>query len=410
MSMEYIDQENDKLPDGWQFTPLMQVSNVRTGKKDANHAEVNGKYRFYTCAYEHIMCNTKSFEGECLILPGNGANVGEVFYYNGKFEAYQRTYVIEEIKILPKYLFYHLRYDWKSINADKQYGSATNYIRIGNFENYFVKHPNLPEQKRIVAEIEKQFSRLDEAVDYLKRVKSNLKRYKASVLKAAVEGKLTEEWRKANPDVESADKLLERILADRRKKWEDAELAKMKGKGKVPKDDRWKKKYKEPSQFDESLLPDLPNGWAWAKLPQLGELNRGKSKHRPRNAPILYGGPYPFVQTGDVRHATGIIKQYTQTYSEEGLKQSRLWPKGTLCITIAANIADTALLGFDVCFPDSIVGFIPENENIDEPLAETSICSRNNCCIRLLCHYLELFGQLFLNSTKFCRFQRILIL
>ena len=271
MSKDYIDQENDKLPDGWQFAPLMQVSNVRTGKKDANHAEVNGKYRFYTCAYEHMMCNTKSFDGECLILPGNGANVGEVFYYNGEFEAYQRTYVIEEIKILPKYLFYHLSYGWESINADKQYGSATNYIRIGNFENYFVKFPHLPEQNHIVAEIEKQFSRLDEAVENLKRVKANLKRYKASVLKAAVEGKLTEEWRKKHPDVEPADKLLQRILAERRKKWEKAELDKIKAKGKEPKDDKWKKKYKEPPQVDESLLPALPKGWAWANFERLAE-------------------------------------------------------------------------------------------------------------------------------------------
>ena len=267
--MEYMDQENDKLPDGWQFAPLMQISNVRTGKKDANHAEVNGKYRFYTCAYEHMMCNTKSFEGECLILPGNGANVGEVFYYNGKFEAYQRTYVIEEIKILSKYLFYHLRYDWKSINADKQYGSATNYIRIGNFENYFVKHPHLPEQKRIVEEIEKQFSRLDEAVENLKRVKANLKRYKASVLKAAVEGKLTEEWRKEHPDVEPADKLLQRILAERSKKWEEAELAKMRARGKEPKDDKWKKKYKEPAKPNFNDLSELQDGWLWVNIDQI---------------------------------------------------------------------------------------------------------------------------------------------
>lgn len=220
------------------------------------------------------------------------------------------------------------------------------------------------EQKRIVAEIEKQFSRLDEAVENLKRVKANLKRYKASVLKAAVEGKLTEDWRRANPDVEPADKLLERILAERRKKWEEAELAKIKAKGEEPKGDKWKKKYKEPKGPELSGLPPIPKPWTYATLPQLGELNRGKSKHRPRNAPKLYGGPYPFVQTGDIRHATGVIKDYSQTYSEEGLKQSRLWPKGTLCITIAANIADTAILGLDACFPDSVVGFIPETEDI----------------------------------------------
>jgi len=112
-----------------------------------------------------------------------------------------------------------------------------------NLNTTIVKNIDLPvapenEQKRIVAEIEKQFSRLDEAVDNLKRVKANLKRYKASVLKAAVKGRLTEEWRAAHPDVEPAEKLLERILAERRKKWEEAELAKMKKAGKVPKDDK----------------------------------------------------------------------------------------------------------------------------------------------------------------------------
>jgi len=260
-------------------------------------------------------------------------------------------------------------------------GTTVKGIRLEILKELQFPLAPLNEQSCIVAEIEKQFSRLDEAVYNLKRVKANLKRYIASVLKAAVEGKLTKEWRKKHPDIEPAAKLLERILTERRKKWEEAELArlreraarrqaKMKAKGKEPKDDKWKKKFKEPPQVDESLLPALPNGWAWTNLPQLGELNRGKSKHRPRNAPFLYGGPYPFVQTGDVRHATGIINQYSQTYSEEGLKQSRLWTKGTLCITIAANIADTALLGFDACFPDSIVGFIPENENVDVRVIE----------------------------------------
>ena len=105
-----------------------------------------------------------------------------------------------------------------------------------------------------------------------------------------------------------------------------------------------------------------PKGWEVMPFSEVGTLDRGKSKHRPRNDPILFGGPYPFIQTGDVANSNGVITKYSSTYSEEGLKQSRLWPAGTLCITIAANIADTGVLGFDACFPDSVVGFIPNDK------------------------------------------------
>ena len=95
-----------------------------------------------------------------------------------------------------------------------------------------------------------------------------------------------------------------------------------------------------------------------ATLPELGEFGRGVSKHRPRNDPRLLGGEYPLVQTGDVANTSLYIMSYNSTYSELGLKQSKMWSKGTLCITIAANIAKTAILEFDACFPDSVVGFI----------------------------------------------------
>lgn len=94
-----------------------------------------------------------------------------------------------------------------------------------------------------------------------------------------------------------------------------------------------------------------------ATLPELGEFGRGISKHRPRNDPKLLGGEYPLIQTGDVAAANLYITSYDSTYSELGLKQSKMWDKGTLCITIAANIAKTAILDFDACFPDSVVGF-----------------------------------------------------
>jgi type I restriction enzyme, S subunit len=88
------------------------------------------------------------------------------------------------------------------------------------------------------------------------------------------------------------------------------------------------------------------------------DFGRGKSKHRPRNDPRLYGGRYPFIQTGDVRNAQREISTYSQTYNDLGLAQSKLWPKGTVCITIAANIAETAILDFEACFPDSIIGVV----------------------------------------------------
>ncbi|MBI2840458.1 MAG: restriction endonuclease subunit S [Acidobacteria bacterium] len=105
--------------------------------------------------------------------------------------------------------------------------------------------------------------------------------------------------------------------------------------------------------------------WTSQRLDQLGYLARGRSRHRPRDAAHLYSGPYPFVQTGDVKRAGLTITEYQQTYSEAGVEQSKLWPAGTLCITIAANIADTAILGIEACFPDSIIGFVPNEKKAD---------------------------------------------
>lgn len=113
------------------------------------------------------------------------------------------------------------------------------------------------------------------------------------------------------------------------------------------------------SKFIEMFGDPVTNekNWEIDKLGKLGELNRGVSKHRPRNDASLLNGAYPLIQTGEVSNTDLYIKSYKNTYSELGLKQSRLWKSGTLCITIAANIAQTSILTFDACFPDSIVGF-----------------------------------------------------
>lgn len=105
-----------------------------------------------------------------------------------------------------------------------------------------------------------------------------------------------------------------------------------------------------------------PKRWPLVNLSELGMLDRGISKHRPRGAPELLGGMHPLIQTGDVARSDGYIRRYTTTYSDVGLAQSKKWPAGTLCITIAANIAETGILTFDACFPDSVVGFTPNEK------------------------------------------------
>ena len=169
------------------------------------------------------------------------------------------------------------------------------------------------EQRRIADKLDRVLARVDAANEHLSRVAPLIKRFRQSVLAAAVSGRLT----------------------------------------------------------DACALPS--QRWKKAKLGDLGTLARGKSKHRPRNDPSLYGGRYPFIQTGDIANSNGLITHHSRTYNDKGLAQSKLWPKGTLCITIAANIADTAILGYDACFPDSVVGFLGDESTCISKFVKYSI-------------------------------------
>ena len=105
--------------------------------------------------------------------------------------------------------------------------------------------------------------------------------------------------------------------------------------------------------------------WIPFRLDQLGFVGRGRSRSRPRNDPALYGGPYPLFETGDIKFADLYLSEPKKTYNDKGLAQSKLWNPGTLCITIAANIAETAILKIKACFPDSVAGFIADTEKTD---------------------------------------------
>lgn len=271
--------------------------------------------------------------------------------------------------VVPDYLAHFMQTsEYRSQVSKLAAGVNINNLRREHIESIELPFVGLQQQQRVVEAVDSYLSRLDAAVANLERVQAKLKAYRASVLKAAVEGRLVpteaEVARQEKRAYEPAEALLARILKDRRRRWEEAELARLTKAGKAPKDNKWKDKYEDPTPPDTSKLPELPEGWCWTTLPQLGELNRGKSKHRPRNDPRLLGGQYPFVQTGDVRKADTWLRQFDETYSDFGLAQSRLWPAGTMCITIAANIAETAILNFDACFPDSVVGFLTDDTTI----------------------------------------------
>lgn len=190
-------------------------------------------------------------------------------------------------------------------------------------------------------QLQENWARLANSFDLILDRPESVDALEQTLLQLAVRGLLVEQ----DPNDQPASELLKQIRAEK-----DRLIA----EGKIKKDKPL------PAISDEEKPFELPQGWEWTRFPELGEFGRGKSKHRPRNDPKLFNpGIYPLIQTGEVARADKVIYEYHSKYSEIGLAQSKMWPVGTLCITIAANIADSALLGFNACFPDSVVGFVP---------------------------------------------------
>ena len=189
--------------------------------------------------------------------------------------------------VASRFLFHQVLRD-SFIGEVPTYGTSPPSAREDEFLKQAIPLAPLPEQHRVVAKIESLFARLEEGVAALKRAEAKLERYRASVLKAAVEGRLTEQWRKENPPEETGEELLRRILAERRKRWEAEQLAKFEAKGmKPPKN--WRAKYKEPVAPDTSGLPKLPEGWCWATVDQvaLGMRNGRSVRTRAGGFPVL---------------------------------------------------------------------------------------------------------------------------
>ena len=206
----------------------------------------------------------------------------------------------------------YMYYLYKTVFVDNQIhsmsaGTTVDTYTIINAKNTIIPLPPLSEQQRIVKRIEELFAKLDEAKERLQEVVDSFAVRKAAILYKAFTGELTKQWRLEN------------------------------------------------GVSDES--------WEEKKLGEVGVLERGRSKHRPRNDERLFGGIYPFIQTGDVANADIFIEKHSQTLSDFGMQQSKLFAKNTICITIAANIGKVAILSYDSCFPDSVVGLTTDEKN-----------------------------------------------
>ena len=365
-----------QLPKGWTKTTLEEICEIFDSKRvplnrEQREQRINNKktdelFPYYGATGEVGKIDDYIFDGEFVLLGEDAApffepNKNVAYCVKGKFWVNNHAHILSSSVLENLYICHYLN----QFNFSG-YVSGTTRLKLsqGSMKRIPIIYPTSKEtQQAIVNKIESLFDEIDEGIGRLKTAAQQIQQYRQSLLKNAFNGELTKEWRSKHADtLPSENELLVQIQTAREQHhaqqladWQTA-VSQWEQNGKEGKKPSKPKASTQAVKFEENFA-DLPSGWIWGKLSDLGELARGKSKHRPRNDKKLFGEKYPFIQTGEVRAANRIIKKYEQTYSEFGLEQSKLWQKGTLCITIAANIAETAFLGFDACFPDSIVGF-----------------------------------------------------
>lgn len=292
------------LPRNWSYASIFEISTPKQWKTVSKKELVNKGYPVYGANGVIGYYNKYTHSEPTLMITCRGASCGNVHksvpqaYINGN--AMSLDNLSNKIEI--NYLYYFLKFtSFREVIS----GSAQPQITQEGLQKLRTLIPPLNEQKRIANKLDQLFTEINKANQHLQQIPHILKRFRQSVLQAATSGELTKDWRK-----------------------------------------------KTNTNYH----------WESIKLSDMGNLSRGKSKHRPRNDSKLFGNKYPFIQTGEIANSGGVINSATKFYSDFGLQQSKLFSKGTLCITIAANIADTAILNIDACFPDSVIGFNLKNE------------------------------------------------
>lgn len=307
-----------KVPANWCWTYLKNVSDCLDNfRKPINANERNarlGDVPYYGATGQVGWIDAYLTNEELVLLGEDGAPFldllkNKAYLINGKAWVNNHAHILRSKfgtmgnRLLVEYLN---NFDFTGFVT----GTTRLKLTQASMNKIIIPLPPLAEQQRIVERIESIFAKLDEAKENLQNILDGFETHKAAILHKAFSGELTANWRKQHG-----------VTMD---------------------------------------------SWEEKRLGSCGSLQRGRSKHRPRNDSRLFGEKYPFIQTGDVANAEMYIINHSKMLSDFGLQQSKLFPKGTLCITIAANIGKVGILTYDCCFPDSVVGFLPNNENICE--------------------------------------------
>ncbi|MGE0490537.1 MAG: restriction endonuclease subunit S [Vulcanimicrobiota bacterium] len=265
--------------------------------------------------------NAKLFPPGTLLVALYGATIGKLGILVSAAACNQACAALlpGSTALVVEYLFWYLRSRREDLRAAGQGGAQPN-ISQGLLKAYKCPLPPVNEQRRIVARIEELQGRSRAARESLEAIPPLLERFRQSVLAAAFRGDLTADWRRANPDVEPASVLLERIRVERRRRWEEAELERLRAKGREPKDDKWRTKYREPEPVDTTGLRKLPEGWAWIHVAEVADVVDPHPSHR--TPPVVSGG-VPYVGMGDFRSDGTLDLEGARKVSPNKLRSHR---------------------------------------------------------------------------------------
>jgi type I restriction enzyme S subunit len=316
-----------KLPTGWDDVSFMDIFDIQGGtqppKKEFIYHHKNGYIRLLQirdfgdkplATYIPFSKNLKRCNKDDILIGRYGASVGRICTgMEGAYNVALAKVIISSI-FCKKFIYFLLKSDLfqKPILSTER--SAQDGFNKEDLSQIIVSIPPANEQRRIVAKLEKLLAKVDTCKERLDKIPGILKRFRQSVLSAACSGRLTADWRENNPDVESAEELLKRIHIERRRRWEEVELETISANGKIPKDDKWKFRYKEPEPVNVEDLPKLPNNWHWTSLQSIAVVKDPNPSHR---YPSYEDGTVPLLSTREFRGLNDWQTELSPLVSEE---------------------------------------------------------------------------------------------